>query len=139
MSSITVVILPSPAPFIPPPPPPPPPPPFQPPPSVLYSFQLPSPLPFQPPPQVFNSFQTPPPTCDNSFGNFHIPAQLSSSNFGNREQGLSGNIFGSQTQALTREKETEKVVQDSVEKKLEDIIYKLSNLPRLELGDGLLN
>ena len=40
-------------------------------------------------------------------------------------EGLSGDIFGSQTQTLTREKEKEKVVQDSVQKELEDTIYKL--------------
>ena len=61
--------IPRPGPFIPPPPPP----------------------PLQPPPSVFNSFQPPPPRSDNSFGNFHILPQLSSANFGNRNQGLSGN------------------------------------------------
>ena len=71
------------------------------------------PQPFQTPPSVFNSFQPPPPRSYNSFGNFHISAQLSSANFGNREQGLS----------LTREEEKEKVVQDSVQKKLEETIY----------------
>ena len=65
-------IPPGPCPFTPPPPPP----------------------HFQPPPSVFNSFQPPPPRSDNSFGNFYISAQLSSANFGNRKQRLSGNIFG---------------------------------------------
>ena len=92
--------------------------------------------PFQPSPSVFNSFQPPAPESNNSFGNFHIPAHLSSTNFGNRDQGLSGHIFGSQTQTLLREKEKEKVVQHSVQK---DTIYKLVDPSRLELGDGLLN
>ena len=91
-----LLVSPGPDPFIPPPPPPPPP-----------------PQPFQTPPSVFNSFQPAPPRSYNSFRNFHISAQLSSANFGNREQGLS----------LTREEEKEKVVQDSVQKKLEETIY----------------
>ena len=53
---------------------------------------------------VFNSFQPPPSRSDSSFGNFHIPAQLSSPNFGNREQRLSGNIFCSQTNCHQRKK-----------------------------------
>ena len=93
--------IPCPGPFIPPPPPP----------------------PLQPPPSVFNSFQPPPPRSDNSFGNFHILPQLSSANFGNRNQRLSGNIFGSQTQTLAREKEQQKFVQGSVQQELEDAIY----------------
>ena len=91
-----LLVSPGPDPFIPPPPPPPPP-----------------PQPFQTPPSVFNSFQPAPPRSYNSFRNFHISAQLSSADFGNREQGLS----------LTREEEKEKVVQDSVQKKLEETIY----------------
>ena len=91
-----LLVSPGPDPFIPPPPPPPPP-----------------PQPFQTPPSVFNSFQPALPRSYNSFRNFHISAQLSSANFGNREQGLS----------LTREEEKEKVVQDSVQKKLEETIY----------------
>ena len=90
-----LLVSPGPDPFIPPLPPPPP------------------PQPFQTPPSVFNSFQPAPPRSYNSFRNFHISAQLSSANFGNREQGLS----------LTREEEKEKVVQDSVQKKLEETIY----------------
>ena len=90
-----LLVSPGPDPFIPPPPPPPP------------------PQPFQTPPSVFNSFQPAPPRSYNSFRNFHISAQLSSANFGNREQGLS----------LTREEEKEKVVHDSVQKKLEETIY----------------
>ena len=70
----------------------------------------------------------------SSFGNFHIPAQLSAASFNN--QGLSGNLFGSQTQTLTRENEK---VQDSVWKELDDTIYELPNPPKLELADGLLN
>ena len=52
---------------------------------------------------------------------------------------MSGNIFGSQTKTLTREKEREKVVQDSVQQESDDAIYKLPDPPKLELGDGLLN
>ena len=100
---------------------------------------LPPPPPFQPPPSVFNSFQPPTTRSDSYFGNFHIPTQLSSANFGNREQGLSGHIFGSQTQALTREKQKEKVAKDSVKKELDDTIYELTDPSRLGLGDVLLN
>ena len=113
------------------------------PPSLLHGpgpfIPPPPPLPFQHPLPVFNSFQTPPPRSDSSFGNFHIPAQLSSGTFGNRERGLSGKILGSQTQTPTREKEKEKVFQDSVQKELDDTIFELPDHPRLELGDGLLN
>ena len=52
---------------------------------------------------------------------------------------MSGNIFGSQTQTLTREEEREKVVQDSVQQELDDAIYKLPDPLKFELGDGLLN
>ena len=52
---------------------------------------------------------------------------------------MSGNIFGSQTQTLTREKEREKVVQESVQQELDNAIYKLPDPPKLELGNGLLN
>ena len=77
-------------------------------------FIPPLPPPFQPPLSVFISFQPPPPPrSDNSFDNFHIPAQLSSASF-NNTQGLSGNFFGSQTQALERAKEK---VQCSVQKR----------------------
>ena len=55
--------------------------------------------------------------------NLHIPAQISSANFGNRDQGLSGNLFGLETLTLTREKEKEKVVQDSVQRELDEKIY----------------
>ena len=50
---------------------------------------------------------------------------------------MSGKKFGSQTQTLTREKEKEKVAQDSVQKELDDTIYELPDPARLELG--LLN
>ena len=100
---------------------------------------LPPPPPFIPPlppsEGFFNSFQPLPPRSDNSFGNFHIPAQLSSASFHNN-QGLSGNLFGSQIQVLEREKEK---VQDSVQKELDNIIYELPGPPKLELVDGLLN
>ena len=116
---------------------------FSPPPSpplVLFrSYHHLQPRPFNLHFQFCNSFQPPPPRFDDYFGNFHIPAQLSSANFGNREQGLSENIFGSQTETLTREKDQEKVVQDSVQQELGDTIYQLPNPPKLELGDGFLN
>ena len=61
--------------------------------SSLPPLLPPGPGPFTPPPtplfqsplSVFNSFQSPPPRPDNYFGNFHIPAQLLSGNFGNRD------------------------------------------------------
>ena len=62
--------------------------------------------------------------------------QFSSANFGNRDQGLSGNLFGLETQALTRKKE--KDVLDSVQRELDKAIYELPDPPGLELGDGLL-
>ena len=40
---------------------------------------------------------------------------------------------------MTREKEQENVVQESVQKELDDTIYKLPDISILELGDGLLN
>ena len=51
---------------------------------------------------------------------------------------MSGNIVG-QKQALTREKEWEKVAQGSVQQELDDTIYELPDPPKLELGNGLLN
>ena len=107
--------------------PPPSPPSFSPPPGP---FIPPPPPPFQPPPSIFNSFQPPPPRPDNNFGNFHVRAQLSSASFPTR--GPLGNLFGSQTATLTREKE--KIVQDSVQKELDDTIYELPDPPTLELG-----
>ena len=91
---------------------------------------IPPPPPFQPPSPVFNSSQQAPPRPDNSFGNFHIPTQLSSANFDNRDQGLSGNLFDSQTQTFAREREKGKVVQDSVQKELDDTIYELPDPPK---------
>ena len=100
---------------------------------------IPPPPPFQPAPSVFYSFYQPPLRPYSSLGNFHIPAQLSSGNFGNRDQGLFGNLFGLPTKTLTRDKQKEKVVQDSAQKELDDTIYELPDPPKLELGDGLLN
>ena len=83
---------------------------------------------------VFWTFQPPPPRSDNSFGNFNILAQQPPS-FNNQK--LSGNLFGSQTQTFTSEKE--KVVNENVQKELDDTIHELPDPPKLELGDGLLN
>ena len=94
--------------------------------------------PLKPPPWIFDSFQQPAPRIDKNFGNFHIPAQLSSFNKPSAK-GPSNNLFGSQAATLTREKEQEKVVQDSVQKELDDTIYELPDMPTLELGDGLLD
>ena len=124
------------APFIPPPPAL-----FQPAPSVFDSFQPQAPRTdsnFQPPPSIFNSFQQPAPRTDKNFGNFHVPAQLSSFNRPSAK-GPSNNLFGSQTAVLNREKEQENVVQESVQKELDDTLYKLPDMSILELGDGLLN
>ena len=67
---------------------------------------LPPPPPFIPsqPPSAgfYKLFQPTPPRSDNSFGNFYIPAQLSSASFNSNNRGLYGNLFGSQTQTLTR-------------------------------------
>ena len=38
-----------------------------------------------------------------------------------------------------KEKPAEKFVQNSVQEELDDTIYELPDLPKLELGDGLLN
>ena len=47
------------------------------------------------------------------------------------------NLFGSQTQTLTREKEE---IKDEVQKELDDKIYELpDDLPKLEHRDGLAN
>ena len=49
----------------------------------------------------------------------------------------SNNLYGSQTQTLTREKEE---IKNVVQKDLDDKIYELPNdPPNLELGDGLAN
>ena len=115
--------------------------PFQLSPSIFDSFQPQSPTTdnnYQPPPSIFNSFQPPTPRTDKNFGNFHVSTPLSSFNKPSAK-GPSNNLFGSQAATLTREKEQEKVVQDSVQKELDDTIYKLLNLPTLELDDGLLD
>ena len=49
---------------------------------------------------------------------------------------MSGNLFGLQTQALTREKE--KDVLDSVQRELDKTIYELQDPPGLDIDDGLL-
>ena len=96
-------------------------------------FFLPPAPSFQPLPERFlDSSQSQQFRPDNSFGNFHVPAQLSSANF-NKNEKLSGNLFGSLTQVR------EKVAQDSVQKELYDTICELPDPPKLELGDGLLN
>ena len=49
----------------------------------------------------------------------------------------SNNLYGSQTQTLTREKEE---IQNAVQKDLDDKIYELpDDPPKLELGDGQAN
>ena len=120
-------------------PPPPSSPTLLPPPGLSSGLFIPPPPPFVPPPsgRFLEPFQ-PPPRSNNSFGNFHIPAQLSSVNFNNRNSGLSWNLFGSQTATLNREKDQENVVQDSVWEELDDTIYELPDPEQLELCDGLL-
>ena len=115
---------------------PPPSPPALPPPPGPSPF-IPPPPPFLPPPsgEFFESSQPQQPRSNNPFGTFHIPAQHSSACF-NNNQGLSGNLFGSQTQTLTREKEQ---VKDNAQRELDDTIYELPDPPKLELGDGLFN
>ena len=110
-----------------------------PPPGLSSGLLIPPAPPFVPPPsgRFLEPFQ-PPPQSNNSFGNFHIPAQLSSVNFNNRNSGLSWNLFGSQTATLNREKDQENVVQDSVREELDDTIYELPDPEQLELSDGLL-
>ena len=88
---------------------------------------------FFPPPLPPSNFQPP---LSNSFGNFHIPAQILS--LSNKNEGLTGNLFGLQTQTLTREKE--KTVKGNIQQQLDDTLYELpDNPPKLELGDCLLN
>ena len=56
----------------------------------------------------------------------------------NKNEGLTGNLFGLQTQTLTREKE--KTVKGNIQQQLDDTLYELpDNPPKLELGDCLLN
>ena len=115
--------------------------PFQHPPSIFDSFQPQAPRTdnnYQSPPSIFNSFQPPTPRTDKNLGNFYVPAQLSSFNKPSAKR-PSNNLFGSQAATLTRENEQEKVVQDSVQKELDDTIYELPDMPTLELGDGLLD
>ena len=64
-----------------------------------------------------------------------MPAQTPSATF-NPLPDPSGNIFDSQTQTITREREE---VKDSVQKELDETIYKLLDPPKLELGDSLIN
>ena len=46
------------------------------------------------------------------------------------------NLFGSQTQTLTREKEETK---DKVLQEIDEKIHEIPDLPKLELGNGLIN
>ena len=87
---------------------------------------------------IFDLIQQPAPRTDKNFGNFHTPTQLSSFNKPSAK-GPSNNLFGSQAATLTREKEQEKLVQVSVQKKLDDTMYELPDMPTLELGNGLLD
>lgn len=68
------------------------------------------------------------------FGNLHVPAQTSSSNFNTKAP--SWNLFRSQTQTLTREKEE---IKDSVQKELDNKTDELTDPPKLELGNTLIN
>ena len=68
------------------------------------------------------------------FGNLHVPAQTSSSNFNTKAP--SWNLFRSQTQTLTREKEE---IMDSVQKELDNKTDELTDPPKLELGNTLIN
>ena len=56
----------------------------------------------------------------------------------NKNEGLTKNLFGLQTQTLTREKE--KTVKGNIQQQLDDTLYELpDNPPKLELGNCLLN
>lgn len=68
------------------------------------------------------------------FGNLHVPAQTSSSNFNTKAP--SWNLFRSQTQTLTREKEE---IKDSVQKELDNKTDELTDPPKLEPGNTLIN
>ena len=68
------------------------------------------------------------------FGNLHVSAQTSSSNFNTKAP--SWNLFCSQTQTLTREKEE---IKDSVQKELDNKTDELTDPPKLELGNTLIN
>ena len=73
-----------------------------------------------------------------------MPVQTSSATFNPPPSGSSGNLLGSQTQTLTREREEVKSI---VQKELDDTIYELREPPppppplqkKNELGDRLLN
>ena len=74
----------------------PPPSPPSPPPGRRRFMQPPPPPPFQPESSIFDSsFQSPRPRSDISFGDFHIPAQLSSANFNKRDRGLFVKVIAS--------------------------------------------
>ena len=103
------------SPFLPPPPPLPP---------LPSPFVLPSPPPPSPPPinHLFPpQLPLPPPSSS-----FRFPTQLTFS---------SNNLFSSQTQALTREKEETKNEEHLNDNK----IYELPEMPKTELGDRLAN
>ena len=87
------------------------------------------PNPFQSPKSAFSGYQPPPPPppSSNNFGDFHIPAQLSSFNR-LRTRGPSPNIISLQI-ALTREREQENVFPDQVQEQLDDTIYELLDPP----------
>lgn len=65
------------------------------------------------------------------------PSSIVKFQFGSNNLGPSGNLFGFQTQTLTRERE--QTVQKEVQKELEDTIYEFPDPSRLELGDVVLN
>ena len=96
---------PPPPPFLPPPPPPPP---------SSFPFNLPSPPPSN---QIFPSQQPLPPSSSS----FLFPTQPAFP--------PSNNLFGSQTQTLTREKEKTKDEKESDANK----IYELPEIPKLEI------
>ena len=117
---------PSPPTFFPQQPPPQPPPPAIPrqqpflPPPTFSPFQPPPPL---PPPPIFPTFQQ----------NFCQQQQFSTQlTFPSTDS-----LFGSETQTLTREKKEE--TKDKVLEEIDDKIYKIPDLPKLELGDALAN
>ena len=100
-------------------------------------FPFPPPPCFQPLPESFiDSSQPQQFRPDNSFGNFHVTAQLSSANFSRNEK-PPDILFDSLTQM--KEKVAQKFVQNNVQKELDDTIFEFPDLPKLELGDGLLN
>ena len=117
---------PSPPSFFPQQPPPQPPPPAIPrqqpflPPPTFSPFQPPPPL---PPPPIFPTFEQ----------NFSQQQQFSTQlTFPSTDS-----LFGSETQTLTREKKEE--TKDKVVKEIDDKIYEIPDLPKLELRDALAN